>query len=97
MSNLHRGLNHLTTILAIAPMFGLLGTVDGIFAGLPGVVGETTLSAHSQYVATRFAAALFPLACALLLPITTKWAHAYLHEQADALHAQTLPPPRENR
>jgi hypothetical protein len=79
MPNLHRGLNHLTTILTVAPMFGLLGTVDGIFAGLPGVVGETALSTH------------------LVLTITTKWAHAYLHEQADALHAQTLSPPREVR
>ncbi len=95
MMNLHRGLNHLTTIAAVAPMVGLLGTIDGIFASLPGVVGESTLSAHRQYAATGFAAALFPLAYALLLTVTTKWGHSYLHHQAEALHAQTVPPPRE--
>lgn len=91
MINLHRGLNHLTTIAAVAPMLGLLGTIDGIFASLRGVVGESTLSAHRQYVATRFAAALFPLAYALLLTIATKWAYTYLYNQASNLSLEKNP------
>ena len=85
--NLYRGLNQQATIIATAPLIGLLGTVDQIMAGCYfGFVGDkwSIMMAH----VACYSDALYLSAYGLALAIVTTWFRNYLTHRADTLLAE---------
>ena len=90
--NLYRGLNHQATIIATAPLVGILGAIRTIFIdGFGGSTGDP--SALRLALIGCLADSLQPFAYGLALALLTTWSRNYLTQRADALLAETKPTP----
>ena len=88
--NLYRGLNQHATIIATAPLVGMLGTVCGIAGSFRGICGNPT----SYYfdMAGLLSEALYPAGYSLAPSVLTTWSRNYLTHRADSLLAETRLP-----
>ncbi|BDI30247.1 hypothetical protein CCAX7_22980 [Capsulimonas corticalis] len=84
---LSRGLNWLDTIITIAPLLGLLGTVTGMIAAFQVVAVSTGLSAPTE-ITGGVAEALIATATGLAIAITTLVGYNHLTEQVRRIVAE---------
>ncbi|MCW3058690.1 MAG: flagellar motor protein MotA [Capsulimonas sp.] len=85
--SLSRGLNILDTVITIAPLLGLLGTVTGMIAAFQVVAVSTGLSAPTE-ITGGVAEALIATATGLAIAITTLVGYNYLTEQVRRIVAE---------
>jgi len=90
MLNLHRGLNQQATIIATAPLIGILGTTFCIFGSFRGSVGEKWTIIYATIGC--LGDSLYPTAYGIALALLTSWSRDYLTHRADALLAETRTP-----
>jgi biopolymer transport protein ExbB len=76
-----RGLGSLLTVAITAPLVGVLGTLSGCIAVCRGMA--LTGSVSPGAASAGLAAALQPLAYALLVGIPSLWAHTYFCERRE--------------
>jgi biopolymer transport protein ExbB len=83
LRQLERGLPALATLVAAAPLLGLLGTVLGMIQVFEGISLQGTV--RGEYLSGGIAQALITTAAGLIIAIPFLFLHAYLEGRAENL------------
>jgi len=83
LRQLERGLPALATVVAAAPLLGLLGTVLGMIQVFEGISLQG--SVRGEYLSSGIAQALITTAAGLIIAIPYLFLHAYLESRAESL------------
>jgi biopolymer transport protein ExbB len=83
LRELERGLPALATVVAAAPLLGLLGTVLGMIQVFEGISLESAV--RGEVLAVGIAQALITTAAGLMIAIPALFLHAYLEGRAESL------------
>src|ERR1043166_2744586 len=81
--DLKRGLNTLATIIGVAPLAGILGTVWALAVNtFLGITGDR--SSNMAALAERISWAIVPTALGILVGVQASWIHRYLSARLEA-------------
>jgi biopolymer transport protein ExbB len=88
-ARLYRGTDTLGVIASVAPLLGLLGTVQGMIGAFEGVAGGAVNdAAYYESLASNISLALITTFQGLVVAIPCTAAHAFLRNRIEAIAAE---------